>query len=327
MASPAILQEQRVVTPEIVQEQRVLLPTLASANPALTTPVAILCPYPPPPGLPPLPDTDTANHLMDAPLTSPTVHIAPTRRTSRPHTIRAPSSFGYSVVIEDPSYLAILNGDLHNASRAPTFTKSEVFDLLSAADAARLGNIDHLVQANAAVLLNVNLNGSPLTFRTAKDGLLLDTSTMHGIQLAQQPSDRSDTSYYNPKPKEKYDDDMNKVYRIRGTAGGDRIKYDGSTEANTAAMPTVKILSQSVVSDNANFMTLDIKDFYLMTPLPRSEYIRIPLKFLSQNVLDKHNLHQFIHKNSVLFEVTKSMYGLPHAGKIAQDVLIERLAT
>jgi hypothetical protein len=92
-------------------------------------------------------------------------------------------------------------------------------------------------------------------------------------------------------------------------------------------MSTVKILLQSVVSDNAKFMTLDIKDFYLMTPLPRPEYIRVPLKFLSQKILDKHNLHQYIHNNSVLFEVTKSMYGLPHAGKIAQDVLIERLAS
>jgi len=51
------------------------------------------------------------------------------------------------------------------------------------------------------------------------------------------------------------------------------------------------------------------------------------LKFLSDQILDKHNLHPFIYNNSVLFEVTKSMYGLPHAGKIAQDNLIARLAT
>jgi hypothetical protein len=49
---------------------------------------------------------------------------------------------------------------------------------------------------------------------------------------------------------------MNKVYRIRGTAGGDRINYDGPTKANTAALSTVKLLLQSIVSDNANFMTL-----------------------------------------------------------------------
>ena len=101
---------------------------------------------------------------------------------------------------------------------------------------------------------------------------------MHAIHLHQQPSDRrGDTTYHNPKPKEKYDDEMNKFYRIRGTAVGDRINYDGPTKAKTAAQSTVKLLLQSVVSDNANFMTLDIKDFYLMTPLPRSEYIRIPL--------------------------------------------------
>jgi len=81
------------------------------------------------------------------------------------------------------------------------------------------------------------------------------------------------------------------------------------------------------VSDNANFMTLDIKDFYLMTPLPRSEYIRIPQKFLSAQILAKHSLRPFLFNKSVLFEVTKSMYGLPHAGKIAQDSLVARLAT
>ena len=132
---------------------------------------------------------------------------------------------------------------------------------------------------------------------------------MHAIHLHQQPSDRrTDTTYHNPKPKEKYDDEMNKVYRIRGTAVGDRINYDGPTKAKTAAQSTVKLLLQSVVSDNANFMTLDIKDFYLiMMPLPHSEYIRNPLKFLSAQILAKHSLHPFIFINSILFEVIKSM--------------------
>jgi hypothetical protein len=224
-----------------------------------------------------------------------------------------------------------------------TLTRSEVADRLHAANIAWRTTIDHLARANAATPLNVNPDGSPLTYRTATHGKesdqwknaedteidrLLTTTTMHAIHLNQQPLDRrGDTTYYNPKPKEKYDDDMHKVYRIRGTAGGDRINYDGPTKANTAALSTVKILLQSVVSDDADWMTLDIKDFYLMTPLPRPEYIRIPLKFLSPKILTQHNLHQFLHNNSVLFEVTKSMYGLPHAGKIAQDVLIGRLAT
>jgi hypothetical protein len=114
---------------------------------------------------------------------------------------------------------------------------------------------------NVARPLNVNLDGTPLTFRTVMHGperpdwkdaedtewnRLLGTNTCHPIHLHQQPLDRrGDTTYYNPKPKEKYDDDQNKVYRMRGTAGGDRINYDGPTKANTAALSTVKILLQS----------------------------------------------------------------------------------
>jgi hypothetical protein len=91
--------------------------------------------------------------------------------------------------------------------------------------------VDHIAQANAVTPLNVNPDGSPLSYRTATRGpdrpswkeaedaefdRLLDTTTMHPIHLSQQPIDRrTDTTYYNPKPKEKYDDDMQKVYRIR----------------------------------------------------------------------------------------------------------------
>ena len=114
---------------------------------------------------------------------------------------------------------------------------------------------------------------------------------------------------------------MNKVYRIRGTAGGDHINYNGPIKANTAALSTVKILLQSVVSDNAIFMTLDIKDFYLMTPLPRSEYIRIPLKFLSLKILDKHSLHPFILNKSNFIRSYKEYVRTTTRRKIAQDNL------
>ena len=347
---PNPLPEPRVATlAPSVQESRVVLPTLAIANPVLSTPLAPLpiialtsLPYPPPPGLPPLPNTDQPNHLLDTSVSAPTVPTAPLPRRSErpPKSTRTSDIYAYSSGI-DPSptpvpapYIAIVHGDLDMIS-TPHLTRLEVANFLSVADAAWLRNTDHLARANAASVierfectdlfdddseignapanayatapLNVNPDGSPLTYRTATHGpesedwqtaeaaeidRLLDTTTMHAIHLHQQPSDRGgDTTYYNPKPKEKYDDEMNKVYRIRGTAGGDRINYDGPTKANTAALSTVKLLLQSIVSDNANFMTLDIKDFYLMTPLPRSEYIRIPLKFLSAQILAKHNLH------------------------------------
>ena len=182
--------------------------------------------------------------------------------------------------------------------------------------------------------LNLNADGSPLTYSTAKKGpntthwqdaedteisRLIDSVVMHARHPHEQPADRKkDTTYYNPQTKEK-DTDAGKTYRIRGTIGGDRINYTGVTKANTAAMPVVKMLLQSVVSDDAEFMTIDIKDFYLNTELPRSEWMRIPVKFLSAAILDKHNLRPFINDGAVIFEVVKSLYGLPHAGKISQD--------
>jgi len=73
-------------------------------------------------------------------------------------------------------------------------------------------------------------------------------------------------------------------------------------------------------------MTLDIKGFYLAHDMDRPEYIRIPLRFLSDASLDKHNLRTYISNKSILFEVNKTMYGLPQAGRLAQDALLAQLA-
>lgn len=78
-------------------------------------------------------------------------------------------------------------------------------------------------------------------------------------------------------------------------------------------MAVVKILLQSVISDNLNWMTLDIKDYYLNTPLFRAEYIRIQHKLIPSKIIRRHKLEPFIHNNSVLFEVNKGMNGLPQA--------------
>lgn len=248
------------------------------------------------------------------------------------------------------AYQALLSNATTFSSEADHYSHDSLHDYITAWYLHLLPHspnwvraITHLAHANGAstTALNLNDDGSPLTYRTAKSGpnsarwqeaedaeisRLLDTEVMFPRQPTDQPAERrSDTTYYNPQTKEKITDNE-KVYRIRGTIGGDRINYTGVTKANTAAMPVVKMLLQSAVSEDADFMTIDIKDFYLNTLLPRSEWMRIPVRFLSTTVLDKYNLHRFVHKGSILFEVVRSLYGLPHAGKIAQDALIAHLA-
>ncbi len=51
-------------------------------------------------------------------------------------------------------------------------------------------------------------------------------------------------------------------------AGGDRVHYPGNAGTPTAPLITVKLLINSIIlTTGAKFMTMDIKDFYLNTPI------------------------------------------------------------
>jgi len=92
-------------------------------------------------------------------------------------------------------------------------------------------------------------------------------------------------------------------------------------------MITVKMLLNSVIStQGARFMTIDMKDFYLNTPMDRPEYMRLKLADIPQDFVDQYNLQDKATPDGYIhLEIRKGMYGLPFAGKIAQDLLEERL--
>ena len=75
--------------------------------------------------------------------------------------------------------------------------------------------------------------------------------------------------------------DNSDQYCTRLTVGGDRVKYSGYCGTPTVRLTTVKLLLNSIVSTiNAHFMTIEIKDYYLNTPMERSKYMRIKLSNL-----------------------------------------------
>ena len=55
-------------------------------------------------------------------------------------------------------------------------------------------------------------------------------------------------------------------FRVRGTAGGDRLTVPYDVSARTANLEVVKILIHSTISTKRHWATIDIKDFYLGTP-------------------------------------------------------------
>ena len=92
-------------------------------------------------------------------------------------------------------------------------------------------------------------------------------------------------------------------------------------------MLVAKILFNSVVStQGAKFMTMDISNFYLMTPLKRPEYIRIKLSDIPEEIINEYNLRELAAPNgSVYIMAVRGMYGLPQAGLLANELLEERL--
>ena len=63
-------------------------------------------------------------------------------------------------------------------------------------------------------------------------------------------------------------------YCIRWTVGGNLVDYPGVVYTPSANLATIKLLLNSIISTkNARFVNIDIKDFYLNTPMSRYEYM------------------------------------------------------
>jgi hypothetical protein len=66
----------------------------------------------------------------------------------------------------------------------------------------------------------------------------------------------------------------NEPNRTRLVAGGDRVYYPFNAGTPTADLLTIKLLINSVIfTPGTRFFTMDIKNFYLCTPMTRYEYI------------------------------------------------------
>jgi hypothetical protein len=155
-------------------------------------------------------------------------------------------------------------------------------------------------------------------------GAIKGTNTIFFIHPSAMPKDRKATyvrvvSAMRPEKAN--------PYRVRWTVGGDRIDYPFDVSTKTAELTTAKLLFNSVLSTpNARFMTADLKDFYLGTPMARFEYMRVPIWLLPDAIVEQYNLKPLFHNGFVYVEIRKGMYGLPQAGRLANDQLVAKLA-
>jgi hypothetical protein len=115
--------------------------------------------------------------------------------------------------------------------------------------------------------------------------------------------------------------------RTRLKVGGDQIEYPGDKSTRSAGLTTAKILINGVISTlGAKFLVIDIKNFYLNTPLGRFEYMVINLSSFPQETIETYDLVELSQEGKVYIEIQKGMYGLSQAGILANELLQRNLA-
>jgi hypothetical protein len=115
--------------------------------------------------------------------------------------------------------------------------------------------------------------------------------------------------------------------RIRITAGGNLINYKEELSVRTADINTAKLHWNSVISTvEAQYMCIDVGNFYLTAALEYFEYMQIPLALVPIWIVEQYDLKKHVLNGFVHLEMRRAVWGLPQAGILANKRLRRKLA-
>ena len=116
-------------------------------------------------------------------------------------------------------------------------------------------------------------------------------------------------------------------YRVQLVVGGDKLTYADDAGSPAASLLETKLLVNSVISTpGARFMSMDLKDHFLCTPMLNPEYMKISYKYFPQDIRDKYELDDIVSNGYIYCKIKKGMYGLKQASLLAYNFLKEKLA-
>ena len=108
-----------------------------------------------------------------------------------------------------------------------------------------------------------------------------------------------------------YRPQKDKKHCMRLNVGGNLIVCLFDVSAPTSDLTTAKLLFNSVISTpGTGFVTLDLNNFYLGTPLPEARYMKMKLDILPDEIIKKNTLLNIVPNGWVYFRIKKVMYGL-----------------
>ena len=187
--------------------------------------------------------------------------------------------------------------------------------------------IDTLLQGSDRKIWTRSLSNEWGRLAQGNDHGVVATDTIDFIYRHEVPQGR-DITYatfvldYRPLKSE--------PHRVRITVGGDRLSYAADAGSPAANLLETKLLVNSTISDahkGARFMSLDLKDFFLATPMEGNEYMRVNYKHFPEDIKKKYNLHEKVTESGHIFiKIKRGMYGLKQAALLAYRHLIDNLA-
>ncbi len=113
------------------------------------------------------------------------------------------------------------------------------------------------------------------------------------------------------------------MHQTQLTVGSDKVHYPGEARIPTADLTLVKMHVNSIISTwGAQYMTLDMKNFYLNMSMVRYEYVCIRINDIPKEIIVEYNLRKKVSKDGYVYvKIQKGMYGLPQSGILAQELL------
>jgi hypothetical protein len=114
---------------------------------------------------------------------------------------------------------------------------------------------------------------------------------------------------------------------VRLTVGGDKLDYSGDVATSTADIITLKIIINGTLStkDDA-MMMMDIKNYYISTPLPRFEHMKMLISRFPEKIIHKYNLNALAVDGWVYIKIIKCMYSMKQSGLLENQLLQTRLS-
>ena len=267
-----------------------------------------------------IPSFDTSPAPSPTPTPAPPATSTPSRYPTRVR--HAPSRYGFAATT--------LADQLHNKKYA-----GHIAALVADSSPTKVSKLPSLAKLLKGCDASVWSRGTANEFgRLLPRGIgnnrpaherLTGTGTIYPIRKTDVPLGRTVT-YINficairPNKEEKH--------RVRATFGGDQLDFPGDPSSPSTSILTTKIHLNSTISDarkGARYFTLDIKNFFLGSPMEYFQYARVPASIIPQEVFDEYPEMVVEADGYVYFEARKGIYGLKEAGLLAFKHLVTNL--